>query len=51
MKVAESVGLGLSDGTSVGSFVGDSEGEPLGLSDGDDVPVTGEPVGLSVVGL
>jgi len=45
------VGLGLSDGSSVGSLVGDLEGTSLGLSDGEDVPVTGEPVGLSVVGL
>lgn len=51
MKVGESVGLGLSDGTSVGLFVGDLECEPLGLSDGNDVSVTGEPVGLWVVGL
>ena len=45
------MGLGLSDGTSVGSLLGDSEGTSLGLSDGEEVPVTGEPVGVSVFGL
>ena len=51
MEVGNSVGLGLSDGTSVGSLLGESEGMSLGLSDGEEVPVTGEPVGVSVFGL